>query len=95
MYLNFGYNCLADFVHPRELQRLAETYFPYLSQSIYEPLSGKSVLSSYTVRDVTWMSNQSLHSAKWMAALDQVTVRHLVKCPKAVKISKAVRDVNF
>ena len=29
-----GSNCLADFVHPRELQRLAGTYFPYLTQSV-------------------------------------------------------------
>ncbi len=33
-----------------------------------------------TVRNVTWMSDQSLYSAKWMRALEQVTVRHLVKC---------------
>ncbi len=34
-----------------------------------------------TVRDVTWMSDQSLHSAKWRPALGQVTVSHLGKCP--------------
>ena len=33
-----------------------------------------------TVRDVTWMSDQAIHLAKWMAALEQVTIRHLVKC---------------
>ncbi len=32
------------------------------------------------VRDVTWMSDQSVHLAKWMPALEQVTVRHLVQC---------------
>ena len=31
--------------------------------------------------DVTWMSDQSVHLAKWMPALEQVAVRHLVKCP--------------
>ncbi len=35
----------------------------------------------YTVWDVTWMSDQSVHLAKWMAVLEQVTVRHLAKCP--------------
>ena len=37
-----------------------------------------------TVRDVTWMSDQSVHLAEWMAALEveQVTVRHLAKCPR-------------
>ncbi len=27
------------------------------------------------------MSDQSVHLAKWMAALEQVTVKHLVECP--------------
>ena len=35
----------------------------------------------YTVRDVTWMSEQSVHFAKWISALEQVTVGHLAKCP--------------
>ena len=39
------------------------------------------VLWRLTVRDVTWMSDQSLHSAKWRAALEQVTFSHLCKCP--------------
>ncbi len=34
-----------------------------------------------SVRDITWISDQSVHLAEWMAALDQVTVRHLAKCP--------------
>ena len=34
-----------------------------------------------SVWDVTWMSDQSVHSAKWMAALEQMTVWHLAKCP--------------
>ena len=33
-----------------------------------------------SVRDVTWMSDQPVHLAKWMAALEQVTVRHLANC---------------
>ena len=28
------------------------------------------------VRDVTWMSDQSVHLAKWMPAFEQVTVTH-------------------
>ena len=34
----------------------------------------------YTVRDVTWMSALSMHLAKWIHALGQVTDSHLVKC---------------
>ena len=34
-----------------------------------------------SVMDVTWMSDQSVHLAEWVAALEQVTVRHLAKCP--------------
>ncbi len=33
-----------------------------------------------TVWDITWMSGQSMHLAKWMVALEQVIVMHLVKC---------------
>ena len=36
------------------------------------------------VRDVTWMSDQSVHLAEWMAPLEQVTVRHLAKCTQIV-----------
>ncbi len=32
-----------------------------------------------SVRDVTWMSDLSIHLAKWMAALEQVTVMQTVK----------------
>ena len=31
--------------------------------------------------DITWMSDQSVHLARWTLALEQVTVFHLVKCP--------------
>ena len=34
-----------------------------------------------SVRDVTWMSALSVHLAKWIPALGQVTDSHLVKCP--------------
>ncbi len=34
-----------------------------------------------TVWDVTWLSGQSMHLAKWMHALEQVTAWHLVKWP--------------
>ena len=34
------------------------------------------------VQDVTWMSDHSVHLAKWMPALEQVTPRHLGKCPQ-------------
>ncbi len=44
-------------------------------------LSSFAKVDTKTVRDVTWMSDQFVHLAKWMAALEQVTVRHLVKCP--------------
>ncbi len=30
------------------------------------------------VRDVSWMSDQSVHLAKWMSELEQVTARHLL-----------------
>ena len=33
-----------------------------------------------TVRDITWMSGQSVHLTKWMHALEQVTDGHLAKC---------------
>ncbi len=33
------------------------------------------------VRDVTWLSGQSVHLAKWMHALEQVIDWHLVKWP--------------
>ena len=39
------------------------------------------------------MSGQSVHMAKWMHALEQVTDRHLVKCP--VIISKMYRISEF
>ena len=29
------YTCLADFVHPRKLQRSGGTYFPSFTQSVY------------------------------------------------------------
>ena len=32
--MHISYNCLTDFVHPRELHRSAGTYFPYLTQSV-------------------------------------------------------------
>ena len=35
----------------------------------------------YAVWDITWMSDQSMHLAKWIVALEQVTVMHLVKSP--------------
>ena len=35
----------------------------------------------FAVWDITWMSHQSMHSAKWMSAPEQVTVSHLAKCP--------------
>ena len=31
------------------------------------------------VRDITWLSGQPVHLAKWMHALEQVTDGHLVK----------------
>ena len=31
------------------------------------------------VWDITWMSDLSIHLAKWMAALEQVTVMQTVK----------------
>ncbi len=37
--------------------------------------------SPLAVLDVIWMSVQSVHLTKWMAALEQVIVRHLDKCP--------------
>ncbi len=37
-----------------------------------------------TVRDVTWMSDHSVHLAKWMPALEQVTPMHLGTCPQSV-----------
>ena len=37
--------------------------------------------SASSARDIAWMSDQSLHSTKWMPALEQVTVQHLDKCP--------------
>ena len=55
------------------------TFYPFDEQV--------GVIASYTcsVRNITWISDQSVHVAKWMPALEQVTmvtVRHLVKCPK-------------
>ena len=40
---------------------------------------GHTSVTHIAVWDVTWMSDQSMHLAKWMAALEQVTVRHLGK----------------
>ncbi len=46
-----------------------------------------------TVRDVTWMSALSVHLAKWIAALGQVTDSHLVKCPHQLTTwSSATQD---
>ena len=39
------------------------------------------LISKWSVRDVTWMSDHSVHLAKWMPALEQVSPRHLGKCP--------------
>ncbi len=40
------------------------------------------LICQWTVRDVTWMSDQTMHLAEWMHELGQVTVRHLDKCAK-------------
>ncbi len=51
-----------------------------------------------TVRDVTWLGRQSVHLAKWMHALEQVTDWHLVKWPHqltTVKISKMYQIPDF
>ncbi len=40
------------------------------------------------VWDISSVSDQSMHLAKWIPALEQVTVKHLVKCPKSVKCDK-------
>ena len=50
---------------------------------------------SCTVFDVTWMSDQSVHLAKWLPALEQVTARHLVKCPhKLTTWPSAIQDLK-
>ncbi len=39
-----------------------------------------------SVRDVTLMSDQSVHFVKWISALEQVTVSHLAKGTKSIKV---------
>ena len=41
----------------------------------------KGMTVTIAVRDVTWMSDQFVHLAKWLPVLEQVTAWHLVKCP--------------
>ncbi len=41
----------------------------------------KFVIKIIISRDITWVSALSMHSAKWISALGQVTDSHLVKCP--------------
>ena len=45
----------------------------------------QSAVKYFSVRDVTWMSVHSVHLAKWMPALEQVTLRRLGKCPFFLK----------
>ncbi len=51
--------------------------------------------SPLAVRDVTWMSDHSMHLAKWIPALEQVTVRHLLKCPPPTSIDMVCCNINF
>ncbi len=40
------------------------------------------------------MSEQSMHLAKWTPALEQVTLKHLVKCPHPLTTwSSAIQDL--
>ncbi len=49
-----------------------------------------------SVWDVTWMSDQSVHLAKWLLALEQVTAWHLVKCPHQLTTwPSAIQDLNL
>ncbi len=41
-----------------------------------------------TVQDITRMSDQSMHLAKWTPALEQVTVRHLVNPCRVKTLSR-------
>ncbi len=62
---------------------------PILTNQREDPVIGFSVfwLINHVCRtdqilwDITWMSEQSVHLAKWMHASERVTVWHLVKCP--------------
>ncbi len=48
----------------------------YMANSLW---SNNILLHALTVWDITWMSDQSVHFAKWMTKLEQVTVRHLTR----------------
>ncbi len=45
-----------------------------------EKLRGQKESLWMAVREITWISDESVHLGKWMTALEQVTVGHLVKC---------------
>ncbi len=45
-------------------------------------VSSSRTYTQISVRDVTWMSDQSVH----LSALEQVTVSHLAKCPKSSEV---------
>ena len=47
-----------------------------------------------SVWGITWMSDKSMHMAKWMTALEQVTVMHLVKYPLQF-LWKALGEVEY
>ncbi len=46
------------------------------------------------VRDITWLSDQSVHLAKWMHALEQVTDGHLVQCPLQLTTWSSVSKIS-
>ena len=45
---------------------------------IYEHPNAGEQYFTLSVRDITWISDQSIHLAKWIPGLEQVTIWHLV-----------------
>ncbi len=59
----------------------------------FKHISLNLVFYVLTVRDVTWMSALSMHLAKWIPALGQVTDSHLAKL-KSAKCTKFLIFMN-
>ena len=66
--------------------KFSDSQKPATHSSMSQPAANRIVK---TVRDVTLMSDQSMHLSKWIPALEQVTVMHLIlirgTCPSGMQ----------